>query len=104
MRQHPSYHNRTRRDAAEAADQQDAPEPTAVFTLDARHSGRACCCAAQPAVIAMLPPSASRPSQTDLLLCGHHFRASWPTLAARGATLLDLGGHPLTAGAWPDRG
>jgi hypothetical protein len=106
MSQHPSYHGRARRKTppAEAAVQQPAEEPVAVFTPAARHSGRACCCAALPAVIAVLAPSASRPSATDLLLCGHHYRASLAALAARGATILDIGGHPLTADAWPEPG
>jgi hypothetical protein len=106
MSQHPSYHGRARRKAAEPAVEQPAqePEPVAVFTPAARHSDRACCCAALPAVIAMLPPSAGRASATDVLLCGHHYRASLPALAARKATILDIGGHPLTAGAWPQPG
>jgi hypothetical protein len=107
MSQHPSYHGRARRKAplAEAAPlEQPAPEPVAVFTPAARHCHRSCCCAALPAVIAVLPPSADRPSATDLLLCGHHYRASLPSLTARGATMLDISGHPLIAGAWPDSG
>jgi hypothetical protein len=106
MSQHPSYHGRARRKAAAAAVEQPAQEsePVAVFTPAARHSGRACCCAALPAVIAVLPPSAGRPSATDVLLCGHHYRASVAALAAREATILDIGGHPLTAGAWPEPG
>jgi hypothetical protein len=104
MSQHPSFHGRARRKApAETADQPaQEPEPVAVFTPAARHSGRACCCAALPAVIAVLPPSVGRPSATDLLLCGHHYRASVTALTAREATILDIGGHPLTAGSWPE--
>lgn len=106
MSQHPSYNGRARRKASAEPAEQPAPEPepVAVFTPVARHSYRACCCAALPAVIAMLPPSAGRPSATDLLLCGHHYRASLVALTAREATLLDIAGHPLTAGAWPEPG
>jgi hypothetical protein len=57
-----------------------------------------------PAVIAVLPPSAGRPGATDLLLCGHHYRAALAALTAREATILDIGGHPLTAEAWPGDG
>jgi hypothetical protein len=105
MSQHPSYHGRARRKQAAPVEQpvQD-PEPVAVFTPVARHSGRACCCAALPTVIAVLPPSASRSSATDLLLCGHHYRASLAALTAREATILDIGGHPLSTGAWPEPG
>lgn len=104
MRQHPSYQGRMRRAAQAAADQQAAPEPTAVYTSAARYLGRACCCSAPPAVIAVLPQSASRPDAVDLLFCGHHYRAVLPALAAQGATILDAHGHPLAAGAWPDPG
>ncbi|MGH3304660.1 MAG: DUF7455 domain-containing protein [Streptosporangiaceae bacterium] len=104
MRQHPSYQGRMRRIAQTAADNQAAPEPVAVYAPAPRYLGRACCCAARPAVIAVLPASASRPSATDLLFCGHHYRALLPALAARGATMLDISGHPLTAGVWPDLG
>jgi hypothetical protein len=103
MRQHPSYQSRLRRASPAEADQEAAPE-TAVYTPVARYSGRACCCPAQPAVMAVLPPSARRRNATDLLLCGHHYRALLPALAEQGATLLDISGHRLTAGSWPDPG
>jgi hypothetical protein len=102
MRQHPSYQGRMRRAAQAAADPAVTPEPDAVYTPAPRYSGRACCCAAQPVVIAVLPPSASRPDETDLLFCGHHYRGLLPALAAHGATILDISGHPQTSGAWPD--
>jgi hypothetical protein len=93
------------RRAAEAdADEQAAPDPVPVYTPVPRYSGRACCCAARPAVIAVLPPSANRQSDTDLLFCGHHYRALLPALAGHGATILGISGHPLTMGAWPDPG
>jgi hypothetical protein len=106
MSQHPSYHGRARRKSPETPAEQPAQdtEPVAIFTPVARHSGRACCCAGLPTVIAVLPPSAGRPDATDLLLCGHHYRASLAALTAREAAILDLGGHPLTAGAWPEPG
>jgi hypothetical protein len=104
MRQHPSYQSRMRRAAEAAADDQAAPDPVAVYTPAPRYSGRACCCAARPAVIAVLPPSAGRPTDTDLLFCGHHYRALLPALAAQGVTILGIGGHPLTEGDWPDPG
>jgi hypothetical protein len=108
MSQHPSFHGRARRNAtpppAPTAAQPTVREPDAAFTLAARYSDRACCCAALPAVIAVLPPSAGRQSATDLLLCGHHYRAALAALTAREATILDIGGHSLTAGAWPEPG
>lgn len=56
---------------------------------------RACCCAAKPAVVAVLPPSPERDHATDLLLCGHHYRATRHALAAAGATIMDETGQPV---------
>jgi hypothetical protein len=69
-----------------------------------RRAGRSCCCSARPVVVALIPPSPGRPHQTDLLLCGHHYRASRRALAAAGATVVDLDGMPLTGGDWPPAG
>jgi hypothetical protein len=51
---------------------------------------QACCCPSQPAVRVLMPPTADRPHETDLLLCGHHCRASRDALAAAGATVQPL--------------
>ena len=48
-----------------------------------------------------MPPAASRPQPTDLLLCGHHYRVSRQALAAAGATILHMNGMPGTDGDWP---
>lgn len=48
---------------------------------------RSCCCQARPAVLVLMPATMARPHETDLLLCGHHFRASRRTLAAAGAAV-----------------
>src|SRR5581483_6227348 len=56
---------------------------------------RACCCPSRPAVRIVMPPSATRRHETELLLCGHHFRASRETLAAAGAA-----SYELLAGGW----
>jgi hypothetical protein len=50
---------------------------------------RACCCSAKPAVVAIMPPAAGRRHATDLLLCGHHFRASRQSLTEAGAAVFD---------------
>ncbi len=55
-----------------------------------RTAGRACCCAARPAVIALIPPGPGRAHRTELLLCMHHFRVSRPVLLAAGASVVDL--------------
>ena len=46
---------------------------------------KACCCPSRPMVRVLMPATSDRPHQVDLLLCGHHFRLSQWTLAARGA-------------------
>lgn len=65
-----------------------------------RRAGRSCCCSARPMVVALIPASPGRPHQTDLLLCGHHYRASRQALAAAGATVVDLDGMPVTGSHW----
>jgi len=56
-------------------------------------AGRACCCPARAMVQVIMPPSPSRPHQTELLLCGHHSRVSRQALTAAGARLRDLPGR-----------
>jgi hypothetical protein len=79
-------------------------QPPGAYLIDwraARRAGRACCCPARPVVIAVMPRSAARPHETDLLLCGHHYRASRLVLAAVGATVVGIDGTPVAGGAWP---
>jgi hypothetical protein len=57
-----------------------------------RMAGRSCCCAAKPALVALLPPGPGRAHRTDLLLCMHHFRVSRRALAAASARVLDFDG------------
>jgi len=102
--QHPSYLGRLSR-AGRAADEREVtPEPAAVHRPPLRYSQRACCCPALPSVIAVIPPVDDRRAPVELLLCGHHYRQSRQALAAIGATLLDLKGHALTSGTWPEPG
>ncbi|HCU94438.1 MAG TPA: hypothetical protein DHU96_17645 [Actinobacteria bacterium] len=67
----------------------------------ARKADRACCCSARPAVVASMPPAPGRPHQTDLLLCGHHYRVSREALIAAGAAVVDMAGNPLGPETWP---
>lgn len=53
---------------------------------------RACCCPARPVVRIVMPPTPERPHPTDLLLCGHHYRASRASLEAAHAVVCPLGG------------
>lgn len=52
---------------------------------------RACCCPARPVVRVVMPPSPTRNHETDLLLCGHHYRASCAALFAADAAIHELG-------------
>ncbi len=61
-----------------------------------KFASHACCCPAKPSVIVIMPPSAGRAHQTDLLLCGHHYRQSQRSLARAGAAAFSLGGRALT--------
>jgi hypothetical protein len=48
-----------------------------------------------------MAPGCGRQAETDLLLCGHHYRASKAVLAALGATILDMKGCELAGDDWP---
>jgi hypothetical protein len=54
--------------------------------------GPACCCPANPVVRVIMPATAARPHNTELLLCGHHYRVSRPALAAANASVTELRG------------
>lgn len=53
-------------------------------------SGQACCCVARAVVRAVMPPTAARPHETELLLCGHHYRVSRAALVAAHAAVSQL--------------
>jgi hypothetical protein len=63
-------------------------------------SDQACCCVARAVVRVVVPPTAARPHETELLLCGHHYRASRAVLAAARATVTELSGSADAAAAW----
>ena len=52
----------------------------------------ACCCPARPVVRVVMPLTETRPEPVDLLLCGHHYRASQVALRAGGAVVYDRRG------------
>jgi hypothetical protein len=100
---HPSFAGRGT-SGAERSSGPDVPRwrgPDSIDWRAAQQAGRACCCPAKPVVIAIMPPKRGRKHPADLLLCGHHYRASRKALAAAGATVVDLGGVPVTDDAWP---
>jgi hypothetical protein len=70
--------------AAGLFDATTGPEPSADL------SGRACCCVAWAVVRVVIPPTAARPHETELLLCGHHYRVSRAALAAAHANVSEL--------------
>jgi hypothetical protein len=51
-----------------------------------------------PAVTVIMPPAAARRHPVELLLCGHHYRASQGALRAAGATVYDRAGAVVTPG------
>jgi hypothetical protein len=98
---HPSFEN----DDAAA---KQSPGNVASMPADlADLADRACCCPAQAMVRVILPPTATRPHETELLLCGHHYRASRQALAAAHAAVCELPWTPQDTAAWihdnPDR-
>lgn len=101
MMQHPSFRSSFSEIAAARRGMPASAEPAAVYMPARRYAYRACCCAAKPAAIAIIREGNGRSAAADLLLCGHHYRRSRFALAARGATLLDIKGYPLTT-AWPE--
>jgi len=60
---------------------------------------RACCCVARAVVRVVMPPAPGRPHETELLLCGHHYRASRQALSAAHARVYELT-RPEDVTAW----
>jgi hypothetical protein len=48
----------------------------------------------------VMPPSPARPHRTELLLCGHHYRAARGTLAAAAAAVRELPWISEGTAAW----
>ena len=61
---------------------------------------QACCCVARAVVRVVMPPTADRPHETELLLCGHHCRASRAALSAAHASVHELAGNFDDPSAW----
>jgi len=61
---------------------------------------QACCCVARAVVRVVMPPSPGRPHETELLLCGHHYRSSRQALAKAKAHVHQLPGIPADTAAW----
>ena len=70
--------------------------------IPAREDGAdlACCCPARATVRVTMPSTQTRPHETDLLLCGHHYRASSAALAAARAMVRILPGTSPDVAGW----
>ncbi|HEU5389985.1 MAG TPA: hypothetical protein VFV73_29205 [Streptosporangiaceae bacterium] len=79
-----------------------APPVPGATVSSAVLAGRGCCCAARAAVQVTMPATATRPHETDLLLCGHHYRISRRALEAASAAVRELPGTPDDVAAWID--
>ena len=61
---------------------------------------QACCCVARAVVRVVVPPTPGRSHETELLLCGHHYRVSRAALAAAHARVEELPGAAADDSAW----
>jgi hypothetical protein len=65
---------------------QDQPaDGRADWTRLLAHAELAHCCSGRPTVVAVFSPRHGQSRAVDLLLCGHHYRASRASLAEAGA-------------------
>jgi hypothetical protein len=64
---------------------------------------QACCCVARAVVRVVMPPTRGRPHETELLLCGHHYRTSRQALAEAKARVRELPGIPSDTAALVSR-
>jgi len=80
---------------------QRSPGNVASMPADlAELADRACCCPAQAMIRVILPPTAARPHETELLLCGHHYRVARQALTAAHAAVCELPWTPRDTAAW----
>jgi hypothetical protein len=77
-----------------------ASDATAPHGPAASLTDQACCCVARAVVRVVMLPTAGRPHETELLLCGHHYRISWAALSAAHATVHELAGNFDDPSAW----
>jgi hypothetical protein len=90
---HPSAQN------ASPASQLPASDAVAPGTSPAG-ADRACCCPAKAVVEVIMPATEARPCEMDLLLCGHHYRASRRALTEARAVVMELPGTDPGTAAW----
>ena len=61
---------------------------------------RACCCVARAMVRVIMPPAEGRSHETELLLCGHHYRVSRAALSAAHGRVEELPASRVALGTW----
>jgi hypothetical protein len=61
---------------------------------------QACCCVARAVVRVVMPSTLGRPHETELLLCGHHYRVSRAAMAAAHARVKELADGAADDTAW----
>lgn len=87
-------------DTHESHDATREPAPNLLDLRPLAGSRPACCCAAQPVAVVVLAPTNTDRQAVDVLLCGHHLRASWRALQDAGALVVDAGGRLLMPTGW----
>jgi len=65
---------------------------------------RSCCCPARPMFTVIIPAGSGRRHPVDLLLCGHHYRASLAALLGVGADAYDETGALVLGGGTGGQG
>lgn len=81
----------------------DDPAPASAAASQAEPAvvdDQACCCVAKAVVRVVMLPAPGRTGETELLLCGHHYRASRQALAAANARVDELPGISDGTAAW----
>lgn len=89
-----ALHRRTARTTGRPGPSAEVIRYQAALRAALRKADRACCCPAQPVVAVVVPTAPTAGEPAELLLCGHHYRASRHTLARLGALVVDTGGEP----------
>ena len=77
-----------------------APGATAPAAVPPGPGDQACCCVARAVVRVVMASSPDRPHETELLLCGHHYRVSRRALSAAHAQVYELPGACADPTAW----
>lgn len=80
----------------------DAATEGGLVRQGASAGDQACCCVARAVVRVIMPPAEGRPHETELLLCGHHYRVSCAALSAAHARVEELRYSSAAPETWFD--